>query len=402
VLLVFWLRSYLIQQQQQAEIVQKQAEIVQRKVNGYKIDAEAKVKRGEFRKAADTYDEAARFLGRDRMVDERRRLEADRDLLGRLADVTQSANDAWFYAGEERGGSTRVACEKALGYYGVLERSDWQTQPPVRELPRDQATPLRAEIHRLLLLRAALCIEDSISSLNRRRSGGATPSSAPALRVVARAQMLEATEGVAASQARAILEKGASGLVVLPLLLLEPWRSPSAAVKSFLPIDLTAEDGFFLGVMHVYLAKHQKDRLALAIKYMGPGEFDYAHPRDTAVMMLRQSVSLELGQYWPHFMLGRILAFPGPDGKANYPEACQAFTTCIVLRGDYSRGVRAAGPNPNTVQYELWSHHNLVPTLCVGMPSGPLRGRATAQQEGRRRASKTAFPRRAWELDCRP
>jgi hypothetical protein len=48
---------------------------------------------------------------------------------------------------------------------------------------------------------------------------------------------------------------------------------------------------------------------------------------------------------------------------------------------------------------------NLVPTLCVGMPGGPLRGlprggrgrEASQWARRRRRASQTAFPRRAWE-----
>ncbi len=105
------------------------------------------------------------------------------------------------------------------------------------------------------------------------------------------------------------------------------------------PENLTEEDGFFLGVLHVYLAKNPKDTFAQSIELLGPTSFDFEHPRATAISMLHTAVRQNPKQYWSNFMLGRILAFPDPtSGKANYEEALQVFNTCIAERGDYSRG----------------------------------------------------------------
>jgi serine/threonine protein kinase len=314
-------------------------------VADYWNTAEEQQKDGRFGEAAATMEMAVSILERNpRMASELSRFEARRDHFRRLHEFTRSSDQAWFFAGEERGERVGTACEKALGCFGVLERSDWESQQSVRDLSPDTAARVRGEIHRLLLLMAGMRIQHALLAFRPLKLGSVQENAQRVDVILERARAMENNAEVSRSKTAALLEKGAnrlsnpSSLISPSVLLAGIARSPVEHAEVSLMEDLSAEDGFFLGVMHVYLAKHRNDPLAKVIKLVGPSEFDYKTPRTTATDMLRLAVQLEPRHYWSRFMLGRILAFPAPDGKADYHEALQVFNACVSLRPDYSRG----------------------------------------------------------------
>jgi tRNA A-37 threonylcarbamoyl transferase component Bud32/tetratricopeptide (TPR) repeat protein len=327
----FWQRSDFVRRQEREEI-RRQA------VTDFWNAAEEQQREGRYGAAAVALGKAVPLLqGRPDLAEELKRLEARRDLFGRLDEFRRNSDQAWFFAGEERGAAVRIACEQALRCYGVLDRPDWQTNGPAAEMPAEMAAPVQREVHRLLLLAAGMRVQQAILASSRLQFQDVKPNSDLALDILGRAQAMEAEGTVGPSRTIAILEKGARGLSGLP-----PASAQGRVGTDFLH-DLSAEDGFFLGVMHVYLAKHQSDKVAVIVRFLGPQEFDYDHPRNTAVELLRLAVRKEPRQYWACWMLGRMLAAPGPDGKADYEEAVLAFTNCISLRPDYSRGYEQRG-----------------------------------------------------------
>jgi tetratricopeptide (TPR) repeat protein len=93
-------------------------------------------------------------------------------------------------------------------------------------------------------------------------------------------------------------------------------------------------DAFFIGVVHVFIGRHKTDLLTMAIGRLGPKDFDFDTPLSTALSSLRRAVQADPEQYWAWFMLGRALLHEGTD-----PAGAElAFTTCVLLRPDYSRG----------------------------------------------------------------
>jgi tetratricopeptide (TPR) repeat protein len=331
--------------QQSDSALRRREELVRAKVvDDYWNTAESQEKTGRYSEAAATLEKSLAQLnlkGRPDLVPQRQRVENRIGLLRRRDEFTRNSDRAWFSAGEERGEATRVACEDALKCYDVLDRPDWYAVPPASELPSDSAALVQAEAHRLLLLLAAMRLETGILAYVRFRFPLVENQVHLARAALQRARELETLGAVAPSKTAALLEKGTRRLIDQPGRSgsqRQPPNAPNESANTSLLDDVTAEDGFFIGVMHVYLAKHQSDPLAILIRRMGPREFDYDRPRETAADMLRRAVQLEPRQYWSSFMLGRILAFRGPDGKAGLHEALQAFNTCVSLRPDYSRG----------------------------------------------------------------
>jgi serine/threonine protein kinase len=313
-----------------------------RAVDEYWNTAETQQKMGHFGEATATLENSMGLLeGRPDLSAQRRRVEGRIALLRRLDEFMQNSDRAWFSAGEEQAVATRVACEKALGCYNVLGQPGWYAVPPASELPDNTAALVRGEAHRLLVLMAAMRIKDGIMSFVRLQFQVVEDAMNTAQTALERARELERLGVVAPSRTVALLEKGTHRLLVFSRQTGFPKRPPDPPEEPATPglvDELTAEDGFFLGVMQVYFAKHQNDPLAMVIRRLGPREFDYQRPRDTAAEMLRLAVQLEPRQYWSSFMLGRVLLFPGPDGKADLHEALQAFNMCVSLRPDYSRG----------------------------------------------------------------
>ena len=93
---------------------------------------------------------------------------------------------------------------------------------------------------------------------------------------------------------------------------------------------------------------------------------------------------------------------PAPPLQGGEYEHLPEISTTPLAKG--GMGFVSCVGNPsvhrsraNTVQQELLSRLDLVPTLRVGMPPWPLRGLTSAHRDGRRGASKMAFPRGASE-----
>ncbi|HVS34258.1 MAG TPA: protein kinase [Gemmataceae bacterium] len=319
---------------------------IDKEVADFEAAAEDQRLQGRYGDAAATLGKAAPLLGeRPDRADALKRLEAQRDQFGRLDEFLRNSDRAWFAAGEEHGEEVRAACEKALKCYDVLERPDWRTNGPAANMPADRVGPVQQEVHRQLLLLAAMRIKEGVVLLKSQPAAWekikAQADAAQA--AVDRAREMEEQGVVEPSKCAAILTTGAKGLanpLGSVLSSLTPGTSPGGAYK---PADVSAEDAFFLGVMHVYLAKHMNDPLAQWTLSRGPREFDYVHPRGTAVAMLRRAVQKDSQQYWASFMLGRVLQFAPPGGKADYQGAWDAFTDCIALRPDYSRGYEQRG-----------------------------------------------------------
>ena len=314
---------------------------------------------GELRSAAEDlrrqgrYDDAAVALGKAVLLlqgrpdreEDRKRLEARLDQYRRLDELLHNSDRAWFSAGEERGDEVRIACEKALKCYDVLDRPDWRTHGPAAELPPETAAPVRREVHRLLLLLAAMRVKDGFLSSTRLEWKNVQTDCEEGLAVLDRAREMEEQGVVEPSKTTGILMKGLHALanpLAAGLAALAPGPPPGKSGPCT-AYDLSAEDAFFFGVMHVYLAKHANDALAQWVLRSGPREFDYDHPRNTAIAMLRRAVQKHSRQYWACFMLGRILQYDRPGEKADYQGAWDAFTICISLRPDYSRGYEQRG-----------------------------------------------------------
>jgi serine/threonine protein kinase/tetratricopeptide (TPR) repeat protein len=332
--LFLWQHSNALRQRERGQAQRKM-------IDDHWTRAEGELREGRVAAAADTLTYAlANLDDGSTWAEERLRLESRRDLFRRLDEFWRSSDQAWFLEGEENSAQALAACARALQTFGVLEHRDWWVQAPAAGIPAELTLAVQRETHRLLLLQAAMRIVQAFPTPKRSKAEPVAALKRHALDSLDRALDLEQTGVVAPSKTTEILRRGANRL---PISLLELFRNRPATTPENLLADLSAEDGFFLGVLQVYLAKHQSDIITQTVKRLGPEVFDYDHPRNTAIEMLRRAVQLEPRHYWSCFMLGRILAFAGPDGKADYQEAVQLFNLCISLRPGYSRGYEQRG-----------------------------------------------------------
>jgi tetratricopeptide (TPR) repeat protein len=316
---------------------------VQQVVNEARIDAATLVEKGRFDEAEKTLTRTIDDLTqRPELLGDRQSVEAQRALYGSMAKFRTFSDRAWFAAGEESGDPTLETCRAALDCYHVLDNPDWAKSLAQSALPAATVATVKAEVHRLLLLMGAMQIEAAIIAYRRSDESVVAKQSDLASKSLQKARVLEDGKAIPFSKTAALLQRGVVGISRLKTRA-NPQTGNAPAVTKRAPAtlleNLTEEDGFFLGVLHVYVAKNPKDTFAQTIALLGPTSFDFEHPRATAISMLRTAVRQNPKQYWSNFMLGRILAFPDPaSGQANYEEAVQVFNTCIADRGDYSRG----------------------------------------------------------------
>jgi serine/threonine protein kinase len=317
-------------------------------VNEARVGAVALAGEGRFDEAAEKLARAIREIRkRPLRFGALNSIERQQDLYLSMGQFGRSSDTALFCAGEERGAEALDACHVALGCYGVLESPDWARNLAKAGLPHETIATVETDVHRILVLKAALHLEAGILAHVRSDRSGVETSSNLASQALQRAGELEGSDAVPPSVTRALLQRGAFRLLRLKngegtATLSVPSAVAAAATTppdGLTVEDLTAEDSFLLGILHVYRAKHADDAIGLAIKLLSLSAVDTARPRDTALAMLRRAVFLEPWQYWSNFMLGRILAIPDPQsGRADYAEAMLAFNNCISLRRDYSRG----------------------------------------------------------------
>jgi serine/threonine protein kinase len=269
-------------------------------------------------------------------------IEAQQHLYAELNQFQAWSDEAWFYAGEERGDDALAACQAALTHVEVIEGPGGVKRLDASGLSNESSAAVMADLHRILLLKAAMHLEVGILASLDSQADVADQNATDARMALDRAAGLVTAGVFPLSTTAVLLREGARRLPALQNAGAGTTKSPPSPGTPVVldRLDrLSAEDDVFLGILQVYLAKHPKDPFAERVKELGPTTFDFVHPRDTAVVMLRRAVRLEPGQYWSSFMLGRILASPDSHStKADYAEALQAFNNCVALRKDYSRG----------------------------------------------------------------
>jgi tetratricopeptide (TPR) repeat protein len=201
-------------------------------------------------------------------------------------------------------------------------------------LKGDRLRIVKVEAHRLLLLLAAMRVQQRLLGALKKTSTSDSPKQAgeKALEALAAARAMETAGQVPPSRTAALLEKGASASL---LSFLSPTATRKAKPGDRRTVaDLEGEtDLFFHGVLHVFLAKHGNDPVARVLAILGPGDFDYTTPAATAERLLRRASLLGGDNYWNHFMYGRIL-----QANQNYLAAASEFSVCVTLNPIYSRG----------------------------------------------------------------
>jgi tetratricopeptide (TPR) repeat protein len=295
---------------------------------------EARLQRpGTFQGAVASLNEARQTLPDDPALDaERRRLEercTRFELLARSHEefLTQS-RAAWFFSGEEQPLATRWACERALAAFGVLEQDDWWSRPPATELTSRQGQELHGEVYRLLLLHSALHVQQAIGKV--RQPAQRDPACRAARTSLAKARAMERAGLVRTCRTIALLEIAVARLEKGIVALV-------AGLVGSKPVEAPIRDevdGFFMGVLHLFLGRHVNDPLTRMIGLLGPKDFDFRTPLQTARRQLRRAVQADPEQYWAWFMLGRSLSLDVLDVEG----AELAFGVCVLLRPDYSRG----------------------------------------------------------------
>jgi tRNA A-37 threonylcarbamoyl transferase component Bud32/tetratricopeptide (TPR) repeat protein len=281
---------------------------------------------------------------RDRLQNEWKTL---RDLSSRFHGFHNSANEAWSAAGEERGVNECVdSCERALGNFGADDASTaWWQREPATLLTATHRRDVEAEAHRLLLLLAAMRVQQGLLGYETRALNNTDlgPASGQALEALRAARALEEAGRVPRSRTASLLEKGAQKLKDLPankLVFKTRIEFNFARVGDYRALsDLESEtDLFFNGVVHVFLAKHRNDNVAKALKLLGPDDFDFTTPAESAERLLRRAAQRGGGHFWNHFMLGRILL-----SNKDYRGAELAFNSCVQVAPAYSRGFEQRG-----------------------------------------------------------
>ena len=116
-------------------------ERLQEDVNEARIHAATLAAQGRFGEAANNLTRAIQELKkRPGLLGGVQSIEARRGVYLNMETFRESADNAWFSAGEERGDETLEACRAALGSYGVLENSDWAQNLSVAGLPDETIT----------------------------------------------------------------------------------------------------------------------------------------------------------------------------------------------------------------------------------------------------------------------
>jgi hypothetical protein len=280
----------------------------------------------DLREALQTFPDDPALAGQRRRLKERcERLEL---LAGRHEEFLAQSRAAWFFSGEENPPQTRRACERALASFGVTEHDDWWSRRPGSELTTLQRKELYDEVYRLLLLLSALRVQQAMGKVwsGKERVGACRE----ALATLAKARAMERAELVRTCRTVALLEEGARRLEKGPALLfgMAGSRQPIAAAFR------DEVDGFFIGVLHLFLGRHGQDPITQLVGRLGPKDFDFRTPVATARRLLRRAVQADPEHYWAWFMLGRALSLDPGDAEA----AELAFGVCVLLRPDYSRG----------------------------------------------------------------
>jgi tetratricopeptide (TPR) repeat protein len=344
------------------------------------------IRAGEYEDAVGALSDIAGYLTEEGDLELRQRralLGRRRARVARLAEYDGFARLVLQKAGEEDFEQARLNCEAALRTLGVAHDEDWWDQLPIEDLSPEQVTALRQNIYRTLLVHSGLQIVPGLQALFPGRQDSAAPripSWAPglilrllpkaAIRAVLRRggigpMRLPASQDNAEAQAafdrcRATLatiqrlENSESGPPLQTRLLVERLVSvfsELAAGPKGTPIDfiwllstraaafaepVNAADYFLIALFNYFVAKRASAGAAAAFLALVRGNFPELDPRAplaTTERLLRVATGLEPRNYWPHWVLGRVLLEAG-----NYAAAELAFNTAVALEPGYARG----------------------------------------------------------------
>jgi hypothetical protein len=335
---------------QQAEVSRKKAEEAQTEL--VKADVDEQWHAADFRQAG-AFGKVRDYIGErikqlpdePEHADTRQLLEQKLALAGRLAkahdQLLHRSYEAWsLTVGDQHWGDARRACELALASFGVLTDDHWWRRPLLADLTERQKSDLHREVYRLLLLLTTMHVQEGLDSY--RAKFGLTPKVGDAARsaaaVLARCRAIENAGLLKPSMSAAILEKGARKLTTLPksafTLLLLIQKPPASDRPYVLPVRFANDaDCFFIGNAHHFLGMLPNDIAAKVVRYLGPDDFDYVNPLETAERLLRQAVVADPRDYWAWSVLGGVLA----ESK-DWAAAELAFSSCVTLRPDTLRG----------------------------------------------------------------
>jgi serine/threonine protein kinase/Tfp pilus assembly protein PilF len=249
-----------------------------------------------------------------------------------------------------------AACEKALGYYDVLDQDDWQQHPTWQRLDREEQRLVSEDVRELLLLVARAEMRHAGSHVIGLLPAVAgvlpPPAAAPLPSFLAswtaaervwkpKAEALEYENATAGRKALALLDKAdaIAGLEASRAL----WLDRAAYRKQL---------GDPQGASTAY-DKADKTPLASAHDHYMVATL-YAHNLDyaSALAELKQALKLNPRHYWSHFMLG-ICYFQLRD----YTQAVASTDVCIALwpeavwgRFNHGRALQQLGKNVEAIE----------------------------------------------------
>jgi hypothetical protein len=349
---------------------------------------------GDFAEARDVLDQAVKYLADE--TDENlaaRRVRLDQQLrrVSQLAGFSVAARQAMNFAGEERFEDALDQCEASLKSLGFGENAEWWQNLPTQDLQPAQVERLHWTAYRALLLLAGLrlvpgivdvfgkptpgpprsgsgVVVQKLAGLLPRRvllrtiaAGRIGPYKLPlpthrdkpaaraefdrcldALAYVARIDEDAQARGTQTGPSRAsCFLKGV--VEVLHTFATGPDDAPidygqwlRLSMPDERPEPVNAADYFFIGLLNFFIAKRADTALlakAISLLEQQFPDVDARAPLDRADRLLRSAVALEPQHYWPHWVLGRVLA-----QKGNYAAAELAFNAAIAVDQGYSRG----------------------------------------------------------------
>jgi tetratricopeptide (TPR) repeat protein/tRNA A-37 threonylcarbamoyl transferase component Bud32 len=336
------LRAQRTEEVRKLEAQQRLADL-RRDVSNDEVAVKAQIAAGQFDQAGATLERAIQRLRNEPALDDlRTMLVAKKERVQRLAGFARHSASAWFAAGEERYPVARAAGEAALEALGIADAAghfrhpDWWNHLPAADLSSEQAERLQEEIYRQLILLTQLRAMPGLGKMTVANWVGLAknPQAAAdfqsAQEAVQQAHALEKAGRVPPGQTvrlfrkflRELLHKAAGAEAVPP-----DREELSAGAKTH---PTNPADYFFSGFVHYFIGKSTNNAVRAAIGQTWKKDLDFETPMATAELMLTEAIRRDPRQFWPYFVLGRVLY----AGK-QYRAAEMAFNTCIQLDPNY-------------------------------------------------------------------
>ncbi len=255
-------------------------------------------------------------------ADFRDRLIARADRVRRLAEFYRLSDEAERLEFFEYDDQAEDAATAALQGLGVLDEQQWWEKLPGDDLSARQASQLREDVFRQLILLGAIRAKRGLIHFADPRYAS---SYRGALDVVAHTQRWRP------SQSARVLE-------VFSRLGLNPLEA--ARIKAEPPIEPTsAADLYFVGLMQYWIGQAENDAVSLMLRTIQPlTGMDFSDSLAKSERLLRSAASQDPRHYWTWFMLGwnRFAA-------EDFATAELLYGTCVALRPEYALGYTYRG-----------------------------------------------------------